>query len=269
MDKYTIFISSDTLDLEQTLFCGQCFRWKKTGCNSYEGFSGGRFAKATQETGGIKLVCSREKDIPYWENYFDTSTDYAALCERFSEDETLKKAVSAAKGIHILRQEPFETIISFIISQNNNIPRISGIISRLCECFGEETDGGYAFPTSKVLARLEESDLAPLRAGFRNRYILDAAKKTAGKEVDLERLKSLDNDSARAELMTIVGVGRKVADCSLLFGFNRLDVCPVDVWIKRVLEKYYPDGLPECAKGYEGLAQQFLFQYERKLSAGD
>ena len=192
-------------------------------------------------------------------------TDYGGIIDRFSADETLRLAAGENRGLRILRQEPFETLISFIISQNNNIPRIKGIISRLFECFGEKCGDGYAFPTAERIASLSEEDLAPLRAGFRNRYILDAARKTMDKTVDLEKIYDLSYDEGKAELKKIVGVGDKVADCILLFAYHKTEAFPVDGWIKRIVAEYYPDGLPECMGEYKGIAQQYLFEYFRTL----
>ena len=162
-----------------------------------------------------------------------------------------------------MKQEPFETLISFIISQNNNIPRISGIIGRLCESFGEKIEGGYSFPTAERLHGITPDDLAPLRAGFRARYICDAVSKVNSGEVDFAEIDKLPLDEAREKLKLIVGVGDKVADCVLLFGFAKHSAFPRDVWVKRLMAQFYPDGLPECTRGIEGIAQQYLFDYVR------
>ena len=190
------------------------------------------------------------------------------MISQFSADKTLYEAASENRGIRILRQEPFETLISFIISQNNNIPRITGIISRLCESFGEkvsdEYGGMYSFPDARTLAGLTAEDLAPLRAGFRVRYILDAANKTARGDVRLDDIYDMTYDDGKAYLKTITGVGDKVADCVLLFAYHKTEAFPSDVWIKRVVAEYYADGLPECMGDYKGIAQQYLFEYFRK-----
>lgn len=246
--------------LVQTLESGQCFRWERLEDGLYTGFAGGRRLKVRQDEGGITLIDVREEDIPYWEHYFDSETDYNAIIEQFSVDETLKKASESNRGLRILRQEPFETLISFIISQNNNIPRIRGIIERLCGEFGE--NGG--FPTAERLAGLDETALAPLRAGFRARYILDAAKRTASGEIDLSSIYGMEYDEGKALLKRIVGVGDKVADCVLLFAYHKTEAFPTDVWIKRIVAEYYKGGLPECMGQYKGIAQQYLFEYFRE-----
>lgn len=258
------FYIKNGCSLAQTLESGQCFRWEKLADGSYSGFSGSRHLNVRQEKDGITLLGAERGDVEYWERYFDISTDYDAIITQFSADETLKKAAEENRGLRILRQEPFETLISFIISQNNNIPRIRGIISRLCESFGEKISGGYGFPDAARLAALDEADLAPLRAGFRSRYILDAARKTASGEIGLNAIYGMDYDSGKALLKQIVGVGDKVADCVLLFAYHKTEAFPTDVWIKRIVAEYYKDGLPECMGQYKGIAQQYLFEYFRE-----
>ncbi|MDE7192649.1 MAG: DNA-3-methyladenine glycosylase 2 [Oscillospiraceae bacterium] len=258
-------IKSPFFDIGQTFLCGQCFRWKAAEDPEYafEGIAMGRKIRLSQEKGEVVLHNIEEEDIPLWENYFDLQTDYGAFISRFSADDTLNSACKGSSGIRILRQEPFETLISFIISQNNNIPRIAGIIGRLCESFGEKIEGGYAFPDAKRLKGIAPDDLAPLRAGFRARYICDAVDKINSGEVSFEKIDALPLDEARAELKKIVGVGDKVADCVLLFGFHKLDAFPKDVWVKRIMSELYPNGLPDCVKGAEGVAQQYLFHFVR------
>ncbi|MBQ9947619.1 MAG: DNA-3-methyladenine glycosylase 2 family protein [Oscillospiraceae bacterium] len=256
-------IINANFDIKQTFLCGQCFRWSEAEDGIFHGIALGRYLRLRQETDGVTLLDIQEQDIPLWEDYFDLSTDYGSIIGRFSADETLCAASKGSSGIRILRQEPFETLISFIISQNNNIPRISGIIGRLCESFGEKIEGGYSFPTAERLNGIVPEDLAPLRAGFRARYICDAVNKVNNGEVDFTEINALPTDAAREKLKLIVGVGDKVADCVLLFGFGKHDAFPRDVWVKRLMAQFYPEGLPECAKGAEGIAQQYLFDYVR------
>ncbi len=259
MDKV---IHTAYFDLRRTLGCGQCFRWRETA-GGFEGIVCGKKILLSQAGGTVTLHGVKETDIPFWREYFDLDTDYSEIISRLSQDETLKKACECSSGIRILRQEPFETLLSFIISQNNNIPRIQGIIERLCENFGEKTEGGYAFPDGKRLDGVTESDLAPLKAGFRARYLCDAVRKVNSGEIDFCEIDGLPTDKAREQLKKITGVGDKVADCVLLFAFYKTDAFPRDVWVKRLMERFYPDGLPDCAKGIEGIAQQFLFDYVR------
>lgn len=252
------------LDLEQTLFCGQAFRFRRLSAHEFDGAADNKYIFLRQERDGVSFrTDDNERD--FWRNYFALDTDYAAIIEILSQNETFKKACAYAPGIRVLRQQPFETLISFIISQNNNISRITGIVNRLCDAFGEAIPGCdlKAFPTAKRIAALSEEDLTPLRAGFRARYILDGARKVADGTVDLEKLRDFSTDEARENLMKIVGVGEKVADCVLLFAYGKSGAVPKDVWIKRALSRYFPDGFPECAAGYEGIAQQYLFNYIR------
>lgn len=259
-------VKNPNFDIKQTFLCGQCFRWKETENGAFEGVAMGRKLTLTQRGDEVILHGISENDIPLWERYFDLGTDYSAYISRFSADETLRRACDSSGGIRILRQEPFETLISFIISQNNNIPRISGIIGRLCESFGEDIGGAYSFPAAEKLRGITPDDLAPLRAGFRARYICDAVDKVNSGVIDFDEIYSLPLDPAREKLKQIVGVGDKVADCVLLFAFHKPDAFPKDVWVKRLMAQFYPDGLPECTRGAEGVAQQYLFNHVRNNS---
>ncbi len=254
-------------DLELSLFCGQAFRWKKTEDNGFEGIVRGKKVKIFQNKDEIIFVNTTEDDFKtIWKDYFDLERNYEEICCRFDEDEHLKKARDEYYGIRILRQDPWEALCSFIISQNNNIPRISGIIDRFCESFGEKIDGiSYAFPDYKRLKNITAEDLAPLRAGFRNKYIIDAINKLNSEEISLDEIYDMPIEQARQELMKIKGVGAKVAECTLLYGFGRVEAFPVDVWVKRIMSELYPDGLPACTKQVEGIAQQYLFHWRRNL----
>lgn len=256
-------INNENFDIRRTFLCGQCFRWSEGENGEFSGIAGGKRITLSQDGGKITLHGVQEQDIPFWEDYFDLGADYAQYIKTLSADETLRRACGFSSGIRILRQEPFETLISFIISQNNNIPRIAGIISRLCEGFGSRIDGGYAFPTLQQMSGVTPEDLAPLRAGFRARYICDAVDKVGSGAVDFAEIDRLPLAEARKQLKLITGVGDKVADCVLLFAFHKLDAFPKDVWVKRIMAQYYPEGLPECTRGIEGVAQQYLFDYVR------
>jgi len=259
------FIETGFINPQLTLMGGQAFRFAQKD-EHFCGVAGSRAVRLRFEENGIHLLGINEFDLPFWLEYFDIHTDYEAITARFSEDETMKAACKFARGLRILKQEPFETLISFIISQNNNIKRITGIIGRLCENFGEKISSEmYAFPSAETLAVLEPEALAPIRAGFRAKYIIDAARKVHSGEIDLNALYELTAENARLELMKIKGVGEKVADCVLLFAYGKSGAFPKDVWIKRASERFYPDGLPECISGYEGIAQQYLFEYIRNF----
>ncbi|MCL2077262.1 MAG: DNA-3-methyladenine glycosylase 2 [Oscillospiraceae bacterium] len=260
------FIETDFFKPELTLAGGQAFRWTKTAGNGnrYFGIAGNRPLELLFEPDGIRLIGVADNALPFWLEYFDTGRDYKSVIERFSQDPLLKKACRYAYGLRLLRQEPFETLISFIISQNNNIPRIKMIIKRLCEGFGEKIRGNhFAFPMARVLAALEPSDLEPLKCGYRAKYIIDAARKVNSGVIDLNALYQKETEDIKQELLKIKGVGEKVADCVLLFAYGKSGAFPKDIWVKRVLSEFYPDGLPDCIIGNEGLAQQYLFEYIR------
>ncbi len=245
--------------------CGQSFRWVQNEKGCWCGIVGGKYLEAEQKNGQLILYTNEDDFNSLWRSYFDLDRNYAGLCKALCADEYLQKATTEYAGIRILRQEPWEALCSFIISQNNNIPRIKGIIDRLCESFGNKTAFGYTFPDAAVLAKLTVEDLAPLRAGFRAKYIIDAAQKVAGGEIDFEKIKTEPIEFGRTELQKIKGVGAKVAECTLLYGFYKTDAFPVDVWVRRIMGELYPDGLPECTKGIEGIAQQYLFHWRRNL----
>ena len=252
------------LDLAQTLDCGQSFRWVETDAG-FSGIAYNREVVMRLEDTTLYIDNSSERDFEnIWRSYLDLDLDYGKIREEISNIHPILKEASAyASGIRILRQEPWEALCTFIISQNNNIKRIKGIVARLCESFGEKVGSGYSFPTAEKLSLLSADDLAPLRAGFRNKYIIDAARKVADGEVDLEKCRALPYDEARTELMKIKGVGVKVADCALLFGLHRIEAFPVDVWMKRALENLFPDMTPSDFGEYAGIAQQYIFHYSR------
>lgn len=248
-------------DLGLSLDCGQAFRWaEKDG--KWHGVAYGKALTVEQKENKLILDCSAEDFESIWKNYFDFDCDYEKIVSSY-DDNYLKTAVSEYSGIRILRQEPWEALCSFIISQNNNIPRIKGIVERLCESFGEGETGKRSFPSAEKLAKLTVEDLAPLRAGFRAKYIIDAAQKVASGEVDFEKINEEPIEFGREELQKIKGVGAKVAECTLLYGFHKIEAFPIDVWVRRIMAEMYPDGLPECTKGTEGIAQQYLFHWRR------
>lgn len=260
-----LFENVTDLDLHETLLCGQCFRWKEQPDGGFRGVVRGKPVGARMEGDSLILDGAQESDRGMWFDYFDLGLNYGEVKRILSKiHPTLAEAARFAPGIRILRQEPFEALITFIISQNNNIKRIEGIVDRLCENFGQEiTEGVYAFPTAGRLAVLSPDDLMPIRAGFRHRYLIDAAQKIADGTVDLESLRTLPYDEARGELMKITGVGVKVADCVLLYGLHRLDGFPLDVWMKRAMAVLF-DGLSPSVFGqYAGIAQQYIFHYSR------
>ncbi len=252
-------------DLKNTFDCGQCFRWNEREDGSYEGIVRGRYARLYRDGDGIVIENCTEDDLgSVWLDYFDLRNDYDSIRKEISDGcPQLTCAVESIDGIRILAQEPWEALCSFIISQNNNIPRIKGIIERLCASFGDEIDGGRSFPTAQRLAVLSPEELAPLRAGFRARYIIDAARKVSEGSVRLDKMYEAPIDGCRRELMTITGVGQKVAECTLLYGLHRLEAFPVDVWMKKALSDNFAGVSPDSIGRYAGVAQQYIFHYSR------
>ena len=254
----------ECLDLDLTLDCGQAFRWENNEDGSYSGVAGGHYLKIRKENGDLIF---ENTDIEvfndFWVNYFDLNRDYRAICEKLKEDDLLRSTIDEYYGIRILNQEPWEALCSFVISQQNNIKRIKLIISRLCKAYGNDLGNGYySFPSAERLSSLSVEDFEALGCGYRAKYLEKLSKDVASGKIDLQKIKTLSLDEARKELLNIYGVGIKVANCALLFGFGFLSAFPVDVWMKRVME-YYPNGLPECFSGVEGIAQQYLFHWAR------
>ena len=254
-------------DLALTLDCGQAFRWAQGEDGCWQGIANGRPLRIKQDKNGLLFYNTTTKDFEdFWRSYFDLDRNYGEIIDAVSVHPVLKQATDMCGGIRILKQQPFEALCSFIISQNNNIPRIKGIIDRLCTSFGKNVDGFYTFPDAVTLSKLSLEDLAPLRSGFRAKYILDAAQKCASGEIDFDKIHTLPLDKARDELMKIKGVGPKVADCTLLFGFYKTDAFPQDVWIKRAMQTLFDGVLPDCAQANAGIVQQYIFHYARTMN---
>ncbi len=268
-EKNKVLIKSDGyFTLDQTLDCGQCFRFDKDGDGVWHGIAKGKRLSCYDAGDTVVLLCSKEDYLSVWQDYFDIGRDYYAVVASLASDPVSFSAAQYGKGIRILKQDKWETLISFIISQNNNIPRIKKIISSLCALLGEPVPGGgYSFPTAEKILSAGEEGLAPIKAGFRTKYILDAAYRVASGNIDLEQISALSYDEAEQALMQIKGVGKKVASCVLLFGYGFLSAFPVDVWVKRVIEKYYDEDFsPDILGEYAGIAQQYLFYRERYLN---
>jgi len=245
--------------LKQTLDNGQCFRWEERE-SGYTGIAHGRRLDIALEGNDLVLknVTAEEFELT-WRDYFDLGRSYGDLKKIYTTDKTLNKAVTYSPGLRLMRQDPWETLITFILSQNSNIPRIKGMVARLCENFGQALPhpcGGHTFPEPNALV---DADLSPVRTGYRADYIKDAARRN----LPLKELQSAPTEDVRKALMEIKGVGPKVADCVLLYGFGRIESYPLDVWMKRVMAEYYPSGFPASLADTAGIAQQFLFHYIR------
>lgn len=259
----------EAFDPEVTFGCGQCFRWKRLAENRWAGVAMGR-ALTLRRTGSLfELEGADDADFrSVFSEYFDLGRDYTALDALLRSDPVFARAAAYSPGLRLLRQDPWETLCTFIFSQNNNIPRIGGIVERFCGAFGRELPGGlHDFPAPRLVAGLDESALAPLRCGFRAGYLLDAARKVASGEIGLAAVGRMPLPDARAALRAIRGVGPKVAECTLLFGYGRAECFPVDVWIGRAMQTYFPGGLPARFLPVAGIAQQYLFRYIRDCAA--
>lgn len=273
MKNIILKIEDNGIDLKKTFECGQCFRFESSGENSFEGVLNGQYISVCQKDGYLFFEhtdCGCEDAI---RSFFDMDTDYGIITATLIKtDEVMKRAAEFGKGIRILKQDLFETIISFIISQNNNIPRIKKIIDSLCKNFGKEIVAGdktvFSFPSLTELKNVTVENLAVIRAGFRAKYIVDAVAKIASGEVSLERIKELSYEESKTELMKIKGIGPKVADCVLLFGAGKYGAFPKDVWVKRVMKTLYNDENAVIEGEFAGIGQQYLFYYARETKLG-
>ena len=261
----------DNFDIEQIFDCGQCFRFNKhkTKQNTYCGVAFGKYLEISQNDNKIFFNCNEDTYKNLWHNFFDLDNNYSSYINAFKDDNILYEASVFSSGIRLLKQNPWETLCSFIISQNNNIPRIKGIIENMSVAFGtpfrcDDGETRYSFPSADALAKAGEEKIFALKTGFRAKYIFDAASKVANGEIILDSIFDMSLDKAMETLMKIKGVGPKVASCVLLFGFSKYDAFPIDVWVKKILANYYSDGIPSHLSGkHAGIAQQYLFYYER------
>ena len=267
-------------DPQKTFDCGQCFRFDILSDGTVCGVVNKRYITIKKCDGKLIITGMNDKEvkeqlIPYLgldEDYDEINKDIESHFGVYND--TIYSAEKVADGIRILKQDKWETLVSFIVSQNNNIGRIKKIICRMCEKFGEPfvQDGKtyYAFPTAESLVKAGKENIFACGTGFRDKYIYDCAEKVNSGKIDLDKISKEKTEKAMEEFMTIKGVGPKVASCVLLFGFHRTESFPIDVWIKRVLEKYYSSGIDLKNIGnYGGIAQQYLFYYERYKSGGN
>ncbi|MBR6108589.1 MAG: DNA-3-methyladenine glycosylase 2 family protein [Clostridia bacterium] len=271
------FDGINCFDLDKSCSCGQAFRWRA--------FSGGQLGVVRgepvlirQDGSALTIEGASPDSAPMWADYLDLSRDYAAIEQSVASDPRLACCFPESHGIRVFNQEPFEALISFIISQNNNIKRISGIIERLCAKCGEPktfmSETLYAFPSPESIAALTVGELTALGTGYRAPFIKAAAERIA-EGYDLEPLRDMPLDEARRELLSFLGIGPKVADCILLFSLRHTDAFPIDVWIDRAMKAMFFEGnkakkaeLYEAISSlgeYSGIIQQYIFQYARKL----
>ena len=271
--------------ISQTLECGQCVRFTQIGEENYIIVAYGKILNIYCDGTDIVFKNTTEEEFNnIWYNYFDFGRNYNDIKKKISEnDEILQKAVEYAPGIRILNQDRFECLISFIISQNNRIPMIKKVISNISKKYGRyigSVDGEeyYAFPNPEELIKADEAGLMECKTGFRAKYIIDAVQKVIHGEINLNA-DDMDTETLRKMLMTIKGVGPKVADCTMMFSFGRCETFPTDVWVKRIMSELYFNGreasvkeihqkAEECFGDYAGYAQQYLFNYARQFKIG-
>lgn len=270
-------LNQTDFELTHIFECGQCFRWKKQLDGSYIGVIKNGVVSVAKNADKIEINSSiDEKDLIY--NYFDLNTNYSEIKNILSKNDTnIAEALKYGYGIRILNQDPWEMLISFIISAANNIPRISKTIENISKVYGKkvcfENEEYYLFPTPEELSKATIEDLRELNLGFRDKYVYNATQLVLNGEVDLEKIALLEYKKAKKELTKIPGVGEKVADCILLFSMKRKESFPVDTWIKKVMSELYLDSkdvkkISEYAENkfgkYAGIAQQYLFYWRRE-----
>lgn len=265
--------------------CGQCFRWHKQEDGSYTGVAMGKVLNVKKEDNKVYLNNTNLEDFNnIWYNYFDLGTNYTDIKKTLKNmDEYLDKACDFGGGIRILRQDGWEMLISFIISSNNRIPMIQKAIENLSRNYGKYIGeyGGkehYAFPTPEELNKASQEDIRACQTGFRDKYIKSTTESVVANNDDVVGYRSLETDKCIKELLKFNGVGPKVADCITLFGMQKYDTFPVDVWVKRVMQEFYVDEDMSLQKirsyaidkfgDLSGFAQQYLFYYARELGIG-
>lgn len=259
----------ENFDLAQICRSGQCFRMKEKQDGLYSVTAGRRYLELGQQGKECTFYCEEAEFHGFWKGYFDLEGDYASYIRRIApEDAYLKCAAEYGAGIRILRQDLWEMIVSFLISQQNNIVRIRRCIENICEKYGEKLGNGsgeiyYAFPGPEALAGLAEDALLECNLGYRSKYVVRAAKSVADGTCDLKALGQMDYGEAREELRKLYGVGQKVADCICLFGLHKLEAFPVDTHINQALQAHYGGLFPGCLyEGFQGVMQQYIFYYE-------
>lgn len=286
-DKNNIIIKKiSDFDLQQTLECGQCFRFYKQDEQDYVVVAYGRLLHIMEKDNNLVFLNKTIKEVEnIWIPYFDLNRDYGKIKEfLLKSDETLEPAIKEKNGVRILNQEFVETLISFIISQNKQIPHIKHIVKTISENFGDylgEVNGEkyYSFPNMKQLSNITEADFREMKTGFRAPYLSDAVKKLSTGIINEKEIRMLKEEDARKKLMEIKGVGEKVANCVMLFSLGYRQAFPIDVWIKRIMETLYFNGkdtskeiIGKCAKElygeYGGYAQQYLFCFGRDNKVG-
>lgn len=265
-------------NIRQIALSGQCFRMTEISDGLWQIISKDKCITLMQRENLITASCSEEEFNSYWKDYFDLNYDYAGIISSIDATDTyLRECADYGSGVRILRQDLWEMLITFMISQNNNIPRIKNSVKKLCEYAGErkaifiesiDKNGNsttesleyFSFPTPEALSHVPVDTLHSFGLGYRDEYLHLTSLKVALGEFDLEALKSMSYDEAMKTLMTLKGVGKKVADCVCLFGLHHIEAFPIDTHIKQIFAEHYPDGFPfEKYEGYAGILQQYMF----------
>lgn len=262
---------SEPVSLDRIADSGQCFRWVRTDDGYRVPHREKDLFVRQDDPCTLEMSCSEKEYETVWKGYFDLDARYDDICSRVSEerDPFLSAAIRDQSGIRILRQDPWEMLITSVIMQNRNIPAIRKSVELLCNLAGKACPsvcGGCfrAFPAPEQLARLNEEQLRDCRLGYRTEYVRLAAQAVASGELDLDELRALPDRECEDRVLSIKGIGKKVAACFLLFGLHRMDAFPIDVWMKRILENEYPCGYPMAEYSpYNGLFQQYMFAYYR------
>ena len=256
-------------NIEQICRSGQCFRMEAMEKGRYRIIAGSRYLEIFQSGEICEFYCDDRAFENFWFDYFDLGRDYGACIEKINPRDTyLMQAAEFGSGIRILHQDMWEMIVTFLISQQNNIVRIRRCVQNICEAYGKVcvTEDGtvyYAFPEPEVLAQLDEDDLKACNLGYRSKYVVRTARAIADGEADLDRISRLSYKKAKEELLKLFGVGDKVADCICLFALHHLEAFPRDTHMNQVMEKHYKRGFPNRRyKGMQGIMQQYIFHYE-------
>lgn len=262
----------DDFDLDKIIESGQCFRPQKLSDGRYRFLSGGALLYLTPLGDGQYDAAWYGSDREYWADYFDLGRNYAALrCSLAGQSSYLDKSLNFGQGIRILHQDPWEMLITFLISQRKSIPAIRTAVEHLARCCGEplsaEGDEVFLFPTPQQLCGLSEAQLMGCGLGYRTRYIQNAAAQASSGTLDLGALAALPDDALFSRLLELDGVGKKVANCVCLFGYGRTAMAPIDVWIQRLIDEEF--GGRDPFPSYDqraGIVQQYLFYYKRSTS---
>lgn len=270
-------IHNKNFNIAQIAESGQCFRMNGLEDGRYSLIAFGRYLEIRQaEEEVVELSCKEEEYEAIWRDYFDLDYDYGLLTDHLlhGEDTFLRSAGEYGKGIRILRQDFFEIMISFILSQNKNIPAIKSAVEALSKKYGSPLEGilegensYYAFPTPEQLVKATREELRELKVGYRDEYILQASRAVVSGQLDIDKIRSLSYEEAFKALRGIHGIGEKVANCICLYGLHHIEVFPIDVWIKRILEEIYKNEFDlRLYQGHAGIVQQYMFYYMRNMT---